>query len=106
MFNSTCEFSVFYCLVHDEGFVVAGHHECDGEEFAHYVCGTNSARPCNCLRVGNVSSDDRDIIHDVDYTRFMGGWKSDYYIRNVFNSAGENINCPGWLRMYFGEKGG
>lgn len=88
-------FTVFYCVEHDQGFLVAG----DWVEPPENVnfCANDPARPCLFERHGLLRQAAGGVEvtgFDRDYDRYGGGWKYEYFTQEVYNEQGQVIDCP------------
>jgi hypothetical protein len=100
-------YRVFYCMAHDQGFVVQGDDQEPNEACKRTVCG-DAVALCNVElhRTLNVACGDvHTVIHVdgyMDYRSRGGGWSFDKFAKEVMNLDGVRMLVPA-LSRYFGS---
>ncbi len=94
-------YTLFYCVMHDIGFVIQGKYEYAPEFITkNKPCGFNS----NCeyldwYNKGIISFDGKEvcILSDMiqsDYCRYGGGFEFDMYSYNILDMENKHIDSP------------
>lgn len=97
-------FTAFYCLTHDQGFLVKGDFETLPE--AVRPCGAYPFRACDSIVLGGLEVEGNearalDFDMDFDYDIYGGGWERSYFVQEVYLHTGEKIDAPPALNDLF-----
>lgn len=105
-FDNSC--TVFYCDVHDQGFVILGNHMSSyGSEFKSFSCGPKPHLACAIENYGMLTQSDGKldssdcIAVSIDYARKNGGWHLKYYRKEAYTAKGDEVKLPPLFKSYF-----
>jgi hypothetical protein len=103
------KFTFFYCVIHDQGFVIENEEDTssifNGRSSLSNIntCGVNG-----CVHENNgtieISTLNFTLINNlkrVNYEKYGGGWKFDYFKLEFFKENGNRICCPPYLEELF-----
>ena len=100
-------FTLFYCMQHDDGFIVRGKHSYlpEGYSIRHF----DACDWADCCKVGMIRSNNStfDVIERVrvNYDRYAGGFIFRGFINTLTDEQGstiENTLLDEWIEQIYG----
>ena len=91
---NTNTFTFMYCMMHDDGFIIQGNHDCVPEGYV--MRHSTQCEFCDWCNMGvvEVNNDEINIINTVrvNYDRYGGGFIFRLYLGTLTDDKGNSIN--------------
>ena len=92
-FTNFTDYTLIYCMMHDEGCVIKGHH--DYVPYPYDMQHSSKCESCDWYEMGVISYNGKEIKIKkdirVDYSRYGGGYQFNMYNDSFTNEVGKPI---------------
>jgi hypothetical protein len=96
-------YTFFYCMLHDEGFIITGKHNYVPEGYA--MQHSTNCESCDWYNMGVIDTNFKVIIGvRLNYERYGGGFTFGHYINTLTDTTGnkvENEALDTWIREIY-----
>ena len=96
-------YTFFYCMLHDEGFIITGKHNYVSAGYA--MQHATNCESCDWYNMGVIDENFKVIIGvRLNYERYCGGFTFGHYINTLTDTAGNKVKneaLDSWIREIY-----